>query len=85
MFYCSLTFIHNIFHLNHSNLCKSVTNHTAMKRIKTHRRNKIGDYRLSNLAVIAIEIQLVESLNVEKIIDRFAAEKNCRIDLTLRN
>ena len=56
-----------------------------MKRIKTHLRNKIGDYRLSNLAVIAIEIQLVESLNVEKIIDRFAAEKNRRIDLTLRN
>jgi hypothetical protein len=66
-------------------VCSAERSFSDLKRIKIRLRNTMGDDRLSNLAVIAIEIQLVESLDIENIINRFAAEKDRRIELTLRN
>ena len=65
-------------------VCSAERSFSALKRIKTRLRNTMGDKRLSDLAVIAIEIRLVETLDIEIIIDRFAASKDRRIDLTLR-
>ena len=66
-------------------VCSAERSFSALKRIKTRLRNSMGDQRLSDLALIAIEIRLVESLNMDKIIDRFASSKGRRIDLILKN
>lgn len=65
--------------------CSAERSFSALKRIKTRLRNSMGDQRLSDLALIALEIRLVEGIGVEKIIDRFASTKGRRIELTLKN
>ena len=52
-----------------------------LKRIKTRLRNTMGDQRLSNLAMMAINVDIVESLSSDEIINRFASKKSRRIEL----
>lgn len=53
-------------------VCSAERSFSALKRIKTRLRNTMGDKRLSNLAVISIEIEIAEALNIDDIIDRFS-------------
>lgn len=59
---------------------------SALKRIKTFARNSMSQSRLSNLSMIAIERNLVKTLQetsefYDKIIDHYANKKNRRIEL----
>ncbi|XP_063918636.1 zinc finger MYM-type protein 1-like [Zophobas morio] len=62
---------------------------STLKRIKTFSRNSMDQFRLSNLATIAIERGLVKYLQdnfetskfYDNVIDHFALSKNRRIDL----
>jgi len=62
-------------------------NFSCLKRIKTYLRNSMTEERLSSLATISIEKELINSLAdidgqfYEKIIDRFSVLKDRRIDL----
>ncbi|KAL5256424.1 hypothetical protein ACHWQZ_G011604 [Mnemiopsis leidyi] len=66
-------------------VCSAERSFSALRRIKTRLRNSMGDQRLSDLALIALEIRLVEGIDIEHIIDRFAATKGRRIELILKN
>lgn len=62
---------------------------SCLKRIKTYLRNAIGQERLSNLARISIETELLCELMTtqpfyDDIIDKFANLKDRRIDLILK-
>ena len=48
---------------------------SVLKLIKTYLRNRIGDERLSNLALINIHKNVAQELNIESIIDEFAKSK----------
>ncbi len=53
---------------------------SSLKRIKTRLRTRMVEERLSDLAILAIEKEIAETLNYEEIIDQFAAsDKNRRI------
>lgn len=59
---------------------------SALKRIKSFTRNTMGQSRLNNLSILAIERSLVKDLSqteifYENMIDNFALSKNRRIDL----
>jgi len=62
-------------------------NFSCLYRIKTYLRNSMTEERLSSLATISIEKELINSLAdndeqfYEKIIDRFSVLKDRRIDL----
>lgn len=63
---------------------------SALKRIKTFSRNTIGQNRLKNLSLIAIEKDFVKQLQeqsnfYDKVIDIFATTKERRIDLIYKN
>lgn len=77
-------------------LCLSVTlpvtstsverSFSTLKRIKNYSRNSIGQSRLSNMAQIAIERELVKSCSTseqfaEDIVDHFSQQKDRRIQL----
>ena len=49
----------------------------ALKRIKTHLRTRMAGDRLSDLATLAIEKEVAQQLDYDKIIDEFASiDKN---------
>ena len=62
-------------------LCKAVTNCSAersfsfLKRIKNYLRASCSEDRLSALATLAIEADLLESIDFESIIEEFAQLK----------
>jgi hAT family C-terminal dimerisation region len=60
---------------------------SAMRRVKTHLRSSMGDNRLSNLALIAVEREIASKLikNPDKVIDAFAnlPGKQRRLELQL--
>ena len=55
---------------------------SALKRIKTYLRSSMHEARLVSLAVLSIEREISESLNLDNVVDTFYAEdKNRRIVL----
>ena len=52
---------------------------SALKRIKTRLRNRMTEDRLSDLATLAIEKEVAQQLDYDKIINEF--DKNRRIVL----
>ncbi|XP_063765900.1 zinc finger MYM-type protein 1-like [Eleginops maclovinus] len=51
---------------------------SCLRRLKTYLRNKSGDARTSNLGVLAISSSRAKALDVEAVINRFAANHNNR-------
>jgi hypothetical protein len=49
---------------------------SAMKRIKTHLRNTMGQERLSSLSLIQVEKELTKSIKLESVIDKFGSMSN---------
>ena len=54
---------------------------SKLKFIKTYLRSTMAQERLSGLAVISINHQLVEQMSFEDIIDDFALRKATRVKL----
>ena len=54
---------------------------SVLKRIKTWLRNSIGQDRLSSLSMISIEKGLSKEIDIDKVIDQFAAGKDGRMQL----
>ena len=54
---------------------------SALKRIKTVARNKIGDEQLKDLAILAIESKLSNEIETSEVIEIFAKMKDRRIEL----
>ncbi len=55
---------------------KSAKFNKAAQPIKTHLRNSTGQDRLGDLAIIHIEKELAEKLDLDKVIDSFAILHN---------
>ena len=56
---------------------------SALKRIKTYLRSTMHEERLINLAVLSVERDISQTLNLEKVIDKFCThDKNRRIVLS---
>lgn len=56
---------------------------SALKRIKTYLRSTMLEERLVSLAVLSIEREIAQNLNLEDVIDRFCTkDKNRRIQLS---
>ena len=53
---------------------------SALKRIKTYLRNSMSEQRLSDLAVLSIERDFSDSLELDLVVNNFA-HKNRRITL----
>lgn len=53
---------------------------SALKRIKTYLRNSMSEQRLSDLAILSIERDFSDSLELDLVVDKFA-HKNRRIIL----
>lgn len=51
---------------------------SCLRHLKTYLRNKSGDVRTSNLAVLAISSRRTKEMDVDVVIDRFAANHNNR-------
>ena len=51
---------------------------SALKRIKTYLRNTMGQDRLSSLAIIHIEKELADEIDLDTVIDQFGT--NRRLD-----
>lgn len=56
---------------------------SALKRIKTYLRSTMHEERLVNLAVLSVEREISQTLNLESVIDKFSTlDKNRRIVLS---
>ncbi|KAK1894641.1 52 kDa repressor of the inhibitor of the protein kinase [Dissostichus eleginoides] len=51
---------------------------SCLRRLKTYLRNRSGDARTSNLGLLAISSRRTKELDVNAVIDRFAANHNNR-------
>lgn len=63
--------------------CSCERSFSALRQLHTWLRQTMGQKRLHNLAVMAIENSIVRQLNDNKVIDRFATLKNRRHSLML--
>ena len=64
--------------------CSSERSFSALRRIKTYLRNRIGQERLTSIAVLNIErsyANMVLLEDMDKVIDTFARRSNSRIKL----
>ena len=57
---------------------------SKLKIIKSRLRSTMADRRLCNLALMSLEKDIMDGLDVDKIIDRFASKKERRIDLIFK-
>ncbi|XP_050532818.1 zinc finger MYM-type protein 1-like [Daktulosphaira vitifoliae] len=56
---------------------------SSLRQIKNYMRNKMTNKRLSNIAILSIEKKIAKNLDLEVVVDKFAAiHKNRRILLT---
>ena len=56
---------------------------SALKRIKTYLRSTMHEERLVNLAVLSVEQEISQTLNLENVFDKFSTQdKNRRIVLS---
>ena len=54
---------------------------SVLKRVKTYLRSTMGQQRLNNLAVLAIERDLSKSLDFDSVVDNFMEQNPRRITL----
>ena len=54
---------------------------SKLKIVKNRLRNTMGDQRLSSLAIMSLEKEIMDKLKVDDVIDRFAMKKDRRINL----
>ncbi len=54
---------------------------SSLKRIKTRLRTTMVEERLADLSILSIEKETVRHLNLNSIVDKFAASKNRRMAL----
>lgn len=55
---------------------------SKLKLVKNYLRSAMGQERLSNLSILAIEYEITQLLDLEKIIDNFASLKARKVKLT---
>ena len=60
------------------------TSFYKLKFVKKKLRTTVGDARLSSLAVMTLEKDIMDSLQADDIIDKFALKKARRINLMYR-
>ena len=68
-----------IFNIVPVTSCSAERSFSALRRLKTYLRSTMGQERLNNIAVLCIEREYgnkVLQYDIEKIIDKFASEKN---------
>uniref|UniRef100_A0A667Y0C5 HAT C-terminal dimerisation domain-containing protein n=1 Tax=Myripristis murdjan TaxID=586833 RepID=A0A667Y0C5_9TELE len=63
--------------------CSCERSFSALRRLHTWLRNTMGQDRLSNLAIMSIEREMLAKVNHAEVIDRFAKLKPRRFSLTL--
>lgn len=56
--------------------CETERSFSVLKRIKSMYRSTMNDYRLSSLARLSIESELLRSLNFDDVINEFAESKS---------
>ena len=54
---------------------------SSLRLLKTYLRNSMDQQRISDLAVMCINSDIIDNLNVNNIIDKFASVKNRRMNL----
>ena len=54
---------------------------SVLKRVKTYLRSTMGQQRLNDLAVLAIERDLSKSLDYDSVVDKFMQQNPRRITL----
>ena len=54
---------------------------SVLKRVKTYLRSTMGQQRLNNLAILAIERDLSKSLDYDSVVDNFMHQNQRRITL----
>ena len=67
----------------HINSATGERSFSSLRLLKTYLRNSMTQERISDLAVIYINSDIADNLNVNDIIDKFASVKNRRMQLTL--
>ena len=80
--FCEITKLLNIIITTPMTTAESERCFSTIKRIKTFLRTTMGNDRLSALAMLSIESQLVDQMKDfnEKVIDHFATSKIRRMD-----
>ncbi|MGH0132157.1 UNVERIFIED_CONTAM: hypothetical protein FKN15_034863 [Acipenser sinensis] len=56
---------------------------SCMKRLKTYLRNQMGNDRLSDLAILAVESDLARNLDLDAVLEQFAGNHHNRIILLI--
>ena len=68
--------------------CSAERSFSALRRIKTYLRNRLGDEQLSAVAILNIEREttnFIEANRMAEIIDEFARQNDIRKQLLLHN
>jgi hypothetical protein len=81
LFYPNIYILFQLYALIPVSVTGAERSFSVLKLIKTKLRNRTGDERLSDLAVISIHKSIAQKLNVEDIVDDFAKSKR-RINFT---
>ena len=58
---------------------------STLKLIKNHLRSTMGDERLSNLAILSIERELSDAINLEEVVTEFSGLDNNRRIALIQN
>ena len=61
----------SIFAIIPATSCSAERSFSCLRRLKTYLRNAIGQERLSNCALLNIERQLANQIDIQKVIDNF--------------
>lgn len=75
LFYPNIYILFQLYALIPVSVAGAERSFSVLKLIKTKLRNRTGDERLSNLAVISIHKNIAQKLNTQDIIDDFAKSK----------
>jgi len=81
LFYPNIYILFQLYALIPVSVAGAERSFSVLKLIKTKLRNRTGDERLSDLAVISIHKNIAQKLNIESVIDEFAKSKR-RINFT---
>ena len=71
-------FAQNLFNLSNYNV-RAERAFSCLKRIKTYLRSTIGQDRLSSLAILNIENEYINLIDLDAVIDEFGNIKNRRM------
>ena len=62
--------------------CSAERSFFCLKRVKNYLRSTMTENRLNSLAILCIESELLQQLDTEDLIDKFANEKVRRVSLS---